>query len=49
MRRRLYIRIRSEEEIMLEPFGAAYRQYQRSVSMLIPRWQLPAYARTVPG
>ena len=47
MRRRLYIR--SEGEMMLESFGAAYRQYQRSVSTLIPRWHLPAYARTVPG
>jgi protein-S-isoprenylcysteine O-methyltransferase Ste14 len=35
VRRRLYIC--SEEEMMLESFGDAYREDQRSVPMLIPR------------
>jgi len=32
-----FLYIRSEEEMMLEAFGEAYRAYRREVPMLIPR------------
>ena len=30
--------VRSEEDMMLETFGDAYREYRRFVPMLVPRW-----------
>jgi len=31
------VHIRSEEEMMLETFDDAYREYRRAVPMLVPR------------
>ncbi len=41
--------MRSEEEMMLESFGAAYREYRRNVPMLMPRLRPAAGVQPVPG
>lgn len=34
----LAVRLRREESAMVEKFGEAYREYQREVGALVPRW-----------